>query len=242
MEFVCVIGIFLAFITASVYSTMREINSEKKASKWAFHVPTANDQEAINPIEQAFKFTTQIQTSKTTPEIELSDYTDVYLTAKNEADNFVEVAEFTSNIDVADFQHSEINTAVMESIDSLIKSVNDEVEQGNDTSMSESIFEAIKTQIGQNVAKLVTNSYSNLIENKEAVVVGLYCDKSNTLSFLDEVLTLTGNESIVSGEEDFVLIKGMLLPSKEFRVLHHEDADTVEIGYGNEQFIINKVA
>lgn len=242
MEFVCVIGIFLAFVSISFYSTMREIKSEKRASKWAFHVPTAEVRGAINPIDEAFKFTAQIQTSTVTPEVELSDYTHAYLYTKNNAENNSEVAEFKSNIDVNDFQTSSLNDEVMQSIGTLIKSVNDEIEQGNDTTMSEGILEKITTQIGKNVAKLVTNTYSNLVENEEAVVVGLYCDKSNTLSFFDEKLQLTGDETIVSGEEDFVLIKGMLLPSKEFRVLHHEDADTVEIGYGKEQFIIKKVA
>lgn len=238
VEFVCVVLIFLAFVSASIYSTMREINSEKKASKWSFHVPVTNS-ELINPVDEINKFMTNIH--PTTSEVELSDYTDVLLNVKSVPES-IESGEISSNLDIANFQHSSVNDELMISLGSLIQSVNEEIEQGNDTTLSVSIIESIKEHVGPNVSKLVTNTYSNLTENTEAVVMGLYCSESNTLSFLGEKLHLTGDEDIVSGEDDYVLVKGMLLPSKEFRVLHYEDADTVEIGYGKEQFIIKKVA
>lgn len=238
MELIFVILIFLSFIFASVFSTMSEIKSEKKLAKWSFHVPISEGL-LTNPVDEINKFTNKINNSLTPSELELSDYTDVLLNTKNVSES---VMEFDTNLDVANFQHSAVNSELIDSVGSLIKSVNDELEHGNDTTLSVSIIESITNQVGPNVAKLVTNTYSNLIENTESVVIGLYCAQSNTLSYLDDKLHLTGDEELVSGEEDYVLIKGMLLPSKEFRVLHYEDADTVEIGYGKEQFILKRAS
>lgn len=241
IEFVCVIAIFLSFVFISAYSTLSEIKAEKKGTNWSFHVPEASARATMNPVEESYKFTKNTPNS-TNNEVQLSDYTDVYLNAKSELLENFEATSIIPTMNVSEFEHSTVSQDTMQSISELIKTVNSELEAGNVSTLSENIIDYIETIVGPRVSKLVTNSYSTLKENTEAVVMGLYCPESNTLSFMDEVLNLTGSELIVSGEEDQVLIKGMLLPSSEFRVLHHEDADTVECGYGMEQFLLRNIA
>ncbi|MEK5187196.1 hypothetical protein [Solibacillus sp. FSL W7-1324] len=142
------------------------------------------------------------------------DHTELY---KEMKDKFASSNDFESTVLTGDIN------------DQLDKLFNDVSQTDKVTSQSH--------EVGQNVAALITNTISDLEVNKTSIIVGKLQN-----GMLDGVLELSYEQEIVCGEDDLLILKGLLLPNNSFRVINLEDADTAESGYSDAFPIINEQA
>lgn len=110
-------------------------------------------------------------------------------------------------------------TVLTAEIDEQLEKLFNEVAQSNDI---------ITHVVGPNVAAFITNSISNLETNKTSIIVGKIKDNK-----IDDTLELSDADEIICGEDDLMILKGLLLPNNKFRVISSEDADTCESGYSD---------
>lgn len=235
LEIIVLVGTFLLLIVIGALSAFSESFSRKRESKWAFPAAGAvqNANRTIQPIDEASSFSTTVFENSVMPEVQLEDNTILY-------------NQIVNNNEVVDFSHSEITAEVSENLNQIVENVNFEMNDYafdcNESQLNNSVKEKIKELVGEKTASLVTNHLSDLVENTQAVIIGLFNSDDNTIHFEGSTLRLSVNEPIVSGKDDFVLLKGTLLPNGEFRVIHFDDAETVEHGYGVESFVLEKTA
>ncbi|WDV09255.1 hypothetical protein [Lysinibacillus irui] len=235
LEIIVLVGTFLLLIVIGALSAFSESFSRKRESKWAF--PAAgtvqNANRTIQPIDEASSFSTTVPVNDIIPEVQLEDNTALY-------------KQLVDNREVVNFSHSEITNEVSNNLNQLVENINLELNdyafECNESKLNNEIKDKIKGLVGEKTANLVTNNLTDLEENKQSVIIGLFNSEDNTIHFESSKLKLSLTEPIVSGEDDFVLLKGTLLPNGEFRVIHFDDAETVEHGYGVESFVLDKTA
>jgi hypothetical protein len=226
MEFIVVLLFFGLVMAVSFVGTSREIKREQLAAQWVVQPNSGGG--SFNPVALT-----------NNSEKELSDYSTLYteLATANEVQAFNEQVTMPETT----FEHSQVSNEVFSILDGLATEIQEHNKVQHE--LNEDYYYAIVEAIGPKTADLVSNTYSDLIENQLAVIFGLVDHDSHSISFNEDVLELTGAELVVSGKDDYVVIKGMLLPDRTFRVLHFEDAETVELGYATEQsFSITQIA
>lgn len=235
LEIYVLLGTFLLLVVIGALSAISESYSQRKESKWAFSAATNVEQpsKTIQPIDKASSYV-----NTTNYEIGVSD---VPL-----EDNSIIYKQIVSNESLGEFTHSEITDEVNNNLNQIVNTisleVNDYATDCNNSQLNDEIKEKIKELIGEKTSGLVTNLLTDLKENELSVVFGLYDSTNHSINFEDASLKLSTAKSIISGEDDYLLLKGTLLPNGEFRVIHSDDAETVEHGYGVESFVLKKIA
>lgn len=235
LEIIVLVGTFLLLIIIGVLSALSESFSRKRESKWAFtaanHVENAN--RTIQPVDEASRFGTITYDSDVMPEIQLNDNSILY-------------KQIVNNNALEDFSHSEITEEVANNLNQIVIGIENEMnsyeENCNKSQINDEMKEKIKKLVGEKTANLVTNLLTDLRENELSVVIGKYNHEEQSINFEGTTLKLSTAEPIVTDEDDLILLKGTLLPNGEFRVIHSDDAETVEHGYGIESFVIEKIA
>ncbi|PIJ97997.1 hypothetical protein [Lysinibacillus sphaericus] len=235
LEIIVLVGTFLLLIVIGALSAFSESFSRKRESKWAF--PAAgtvqNANRTIQPIDEASSFRTTVLENNIMPEVQLEDNTILY-------------KQIVNNNEVVNYSHSEITGEVSKNLNQLVDNINSEMNnytfERNESQLNNEFKNKIEEFVGEKTANLVTNNLTDLEENKQSVIIGLFDSEDNTIHFEGSTLKLSLSEPIVSGENDYLLLKGTLLPNGEFRVIHYDDAETVEHGYGVESFVLDKTA
>lgn len=240
MEILVLGGIFLLLFSIGVLSAISEDRAQKRAMKW-YVPPTGsitNQNRNRQPIDEASSYGSMTQFDKVIPEFSI-DNPPQEIEVKP-----VEVQEVIATN--TSFEHSIVPQEITNNLNVLMNNVKTELNkqqaEGNDSLLSDEMKEKIKGLVGETTSRIVTNLIPDLTENKLAVIMGLYNPSENMLSFEGASIKLSTTKEIISGEDDFILLKGTLLPNGNFRVIHFDDADTVECGYGVESFILPKVA
>ncbi|MFY0520571.1 hypothetical protein ACOMCU_22480 [Lysinibacillus sp. UGB7] len=234
LEIMVLIGTFMLLVVIGALSALSESFAQKRESKWAFSAVSQveNASKTIQPVDEASSYGTILIKDAVT-EIQLEDNTILF-------------KQIINNEDLVEFSHSEITEEVNNNLNQIVNAINIEMDNHtegcNNSHLGDEIKNKIKEVVGEKTAGLVTNLLTDLKENELSVVLGLYNSVENSINYEGASLKLSTDKPIVTGDEDFILLKGTLLPNGEFRVIHSDDAETVEHGYGTESFVIKKVA
>lgn len=228
MELLIVIVIFGLFLSFGAVSVLFEDRANKKGANWGFHIPETKVETIEHPIDLAYSAT---QTSFENTQV------NEMLQAENlnvEVDSFKPVAKE----EVDSFEVSAITTETKELLNMLKTEMNEKITNNNDTSKVSTDEQAeLKELVGSKVASLITAVIPNLPENEEVVTVGKFINNKITYK---GVSIGVANSEIYSDPDDYIVLKGNMLPNGEFRVITWEDAQTIEYGYAGEEFIITK--
>ena len=135
--------------------------------------------------------------------------------------------------DLNGFQHSNVELPELEdNVQVLINTMNEfKAEQLAATK------EQIEFLVGEKSSELITSDLRNL-STGEHVICGIFDANNSTIEFDNTFVELSTEEDIRIDSGDFVLVKGHLLPNGAFRVLHWDDPENIEAGYGIEEFKI----
>lgn len=98
--------------------------------------------------------------------------------------------------------------------------------------------EKVSFFIGDKTADVITSCVTN-IGDGEQVICGNYCMNTNEIEFEDVRVPLSTSELIGVGDGEFLLIKGNMLPNGLFHVIHWDDPENYEAGYGQDDFAID---
>lgn len=239
LEIIVLMGTFLLLIVIGALSALSESFSQKRESKWAFS-STMNSEKStrtIQPVDEASNYgirTTIVEKSE-------SESLNV-----NDGNTINYQKQIVNNKVLEEFTHSQINEEVSNNLNTIANGidqiVNNYTDNCNDSQLGNNVKNKIKELVGEKTAGLVTNLITDLKENELSIIMGLYEAENHSLSFEGNNIKLSTAKQIISGKDDYILVKGTLLPNGEFRVIHFDDAETVEHGYGLESFVLEKTA
>lgn len=223
-EFFIFFGAALFVIMIGVVPAIMRIRANRNPSPWAFKNPTVESvQNMVGTPIDILKTNEQDKTAV----VNIQTNYDNVITLFDE-NNVV-------NDDTNGFEHSNIDIAELQSnVDILLN----EIENHQNEGFAE-IKEKIEFFVGEKTANLITSSLQN-IKKGEQVVCGTFLADSLEIEFEGATVQLSTGENIRITEGEYVLIKGNLLPNGEFRVLHWDDPDNIEAGYGIEDFVVKK--
>lgn len=225
-EFCIFFGAILFVFMIGIVPMVIRVRAERNPSPWAFKISTVNTS----------------QTMVGTPIDVLNTHEQLY--SKNNAieekpnhNNVVALFEeaTSENVDANGFDHSNVD------LDELNESVNiilNEIENHKNEGFAIT-KEKITFFVGEKTADLITSGLEN-IEKGEQVVCGTFLANSLEVEFDSVTVPLSTIENIRIEDGEFVLIKGNMLPDGKFRVLHWDDPDNIEAGYGIEDFIVKQ--
>lgn len=251
LEIIVLGGTILGLIFIGVFSAVGNSVNQKRESKWAFPPAFPANEQGVGtfqPIEEASRYGVAgpaVSSSKEGPVNEPVAFEENLFSEPVYEE--VQVSNpVTAVLNFNDFQHSVLPEQVNDNVDILMENFNVELEkmkfEGNVSNLKQSAKDKIVALVGETTARLVTNLITDLKENETSVLLGLYNQHENTIKYEDSILQLSTTKTIYSGEDDYILVKGTLLPNGIFRVIHTDDAETVELGYGIESFILPKTA
>ncbi|PJO44939.1 hypothetical protein [Lysinibacillus xylanilyticus] len=235
LEIIVLMGIFLLLIAIGVLSALSESFSRKRESKWAFSSAGATEgaNRTIQPVDEASSFGTTLVAESVVSDVQIEN-------------NYTIYKQIVNNNNLVDFSHSEITDEVSNNLNKIANAYNSEVnyyaDSCNCSKLNNVIKDKIRELVGEKIAGLVTNLLTDLKKNELSVIMGLYNPEEHSITFEGTVLKLSTVKPIISGEEDYILLKGTLLSNGEFRVIHFDDAEMVEHGYGVESFVLEKTA
>ncbi len=235
LEIIVLVGTFLLLIAIGVLSALSESFSRKRESKWAFSSNgiTEGANRTIQPVDEASSFGTTLVSKSVVSDVQIENNSAIY-------------KQIVNNEELVEFSHSEITDEVSNNLSQIANAFNSEMndyaEECNDSKLNNEIKGKIRELVGEKTAGLVTNLLTDLKENELSVIIGLYNSEEHSITLEGTSLKLSTVKPIISGEEDYILLKGTLLPNGEFRVIHFDDAETVEHGYGVESFVLEKTA
>ena len=216
--------IFLSIVSfiflMGALAAVQKIHSNRSTSKWAFQ-PSVN---------------TTAQTDNGTPIDYLNNQT---ISVIHSHDTSNDVVSINSVIEPREYDvsHIEDNEELMMNIDEIVSSL-----QVDSTSLRVTrAKEQAAFLVGDVVADFITASLEDL-PKEQAIIFGRFVLSDNYIEMNGSHLKLSAVEQLNLADGDLMLIKGQLLPNGEFRVLHWDDADNVEAGYGHDDFVIQKVS
>lgn len=212
-EIIIFSGILASIFLGGVIAAVSKIRGERSVSKWAFQ-PSAAVSANKQMVGTPIDALQQVQMQPI--QVEPTVIAEPIFESSNIADNM------------------ELNN----SIDALVTGIE---EENTDERLLIRAKEQAAFLIGENVANLITATLEEL-PKEQAVVFGRYKEELNEIEMNGISYALSASEQLNLADGDLMLIKGQLLPNGEFRVLHWDDADNVEAGYGREEFIIQLVS
>ena len=223
MELLMIFIIFSLFISFGVCSVLFESRAERKGANWGFHV-VEKPVNSEHPIDAAYRTTNQfVAIENSQPLMQV-----------NETEKVEQPTWETTNL-IDDFEISEVDEETQNALNTLMNAVNESFQQGNDNSnVPQSDLENIEKLIGPKVASLITAVIANISTEEEIVIFGTYED--NKISYNGASIATIAD--IICDPDDYIVLKGHMLPNGEFRVLAWEDAQTIEYGFAGQNFII----